>query len=111
MARRRPSKSLFKSLKTALYRYLNPLTGGAAGTGWPFGSSLYKSDIVGLLQQVPGVRYLGIVELFSLVREGDRWVRTLVTEGEIDPGPSGLIASWADPSPTVRSGHAISLKF
>jgi len=103
-------QEFIQSLKTELYRYLNPLTGGAAGTGWPFGSSLYKSDIVGLLQQVPGVRYLGIVELFSLTRDGDRWVRTLVTEGEIDPGASGLICSWADPSPMVRSGHAISLK-
>ncbi|MEL6325828.1 MAG: putative baseplate assembly protein, partial [Cyanobacteria bacterium J06626_23] len=92
-----------------LYRFLNPLTGGVRQQGWEFGAPLYKSDIVGLLQQTPGVRYLGIVELFALFQEDGTWIRTLVTEGEINPGPAGVICSWADLR--LRSAHAISLRY
>ncbi|MDJ0703920.1 MAG: putative baseplate assembly protein [Leptolyngbyaceae cyanobacterium MO_188.B28] len=104
-------RALTQRLETELYRFLNPLTGGGDNKGWPFGAPLYKSDIIGLLQQTPGVRYLGAVELFALFRDDDRWNRMLVTEGEIDPGPSGLICSWADPDPNLRSAHAISLRY
>jgi len=104
-----PSRQqLVRLLESRLYRFLNPLTGGVKGTGWPFGAPVYKSDIIGLLQQTPGVRYLGTVELFGLFYKDDRWLRTLVTTGEINPGPLGLICSWADPA--LRSAHAISLR-
>ncbi|MEO1094802.1 MAG: putative baseplate assembly protein [Cyanobacteria bacterium J06638_28] len=96
-------------LETQLYRFLNPLTGGRLGQGWGFGLPLYKSDVVSLLQQVPGVRYLGTVELFALFPSDGQWIRTLVTTGEINPGPSGVICSWADPA--LRSAHAISLRY
>lgn len=102
-------QELVRLLEAKLYAFLNPLTGGLLGQGWEFGASVYKSDIVGLLQQVPGVRYLGPVELFTLFKEDGGWIRTLVTEGEINPGPLGLICSWADP--VLRSTHAISLRF
>ena len=101
-------QALTRSLETQLYRFLNPLTGGLSGHGWDFGAPLYKSDIVGLLQQTPGVRYLGTVELFALFWEDETWIRKLVTEGAIHPGPSGLICSWADPN--LRSAHALSLR-
>jgi predicted phage baseplate assembly protein len=39
----------------ALYRHLNPLTGGADGTGWPFGRTVQTGEIFAVLQQVPGV--------------------------------------------------------
>ncbi|MCG8365949.1 MAG: putative baseplate assembly protein [Pseudanabaenales cyanobacterium] len=102
-------QKLIRSLEAQLYRFLNPLTGGLSGNGWEFGAPLYKSDIIGLLQQMSGVRYLGTVELFSLFRDGENWIRTLITEGEINPGPSGLICSWKDPN--LRSAHAISLRY
>lgn len=102
-------QKLLRLLEARLYRFLNPLVGGSEGLGWGFGMTLYKSDVIGLLQQTPGVRYLGTVELFSLFQEDGRWLRTLVTDGEINPGPLGLICSWADP--TLRSAHAISLRY
>ena len=35
---------------TRLYRFLNPLTGGADGKGWPFGRDLFTSDVYQCLQ-------------------------------------------------------------
>jgi predicted phage baseplate assembly protein len=94
-------------LRTALYRFLNPLTGGPNGKGWPFGAPLYPSDIISLVQSHDGVRYLGTVLLFELRREEDRWIRTLAPNNIVAPGPQGLICSWADNA--LRSSHIISL--
>ncbi len=97
---------LFK-LRVALYRFLNPLTGGPEGKGWPFGRPLYPSDIVTLFQQTPGVRYLGVVQLFEIRKQEQNWVRTLPMDPVIDPGHQGLLCSWADNR--LRSGHVINL--
>ncbi|MBD2211944.1 putative baseplate assembly protein [Nostoc linckia FACHB-104] len=95
------------NLRVALYRYLNPLTGGPEGKGWPFGRPVYSSDIIALLQQTPGVRYLGPVLLFALHKQGQTWVRQKESEPFIDPGPQGLVCSWANHN--LRSGHDITL--
>ncbi|MEB3288794.1 MAG: putative baseplate assembly protein [Leptolyngbya sp.] len=94
-------------LRSALYRFLNPLTGGPNGNGWPFGAPLYPSDIISLVQSHEGVRYLGTVLLFEIRRDGDQWTRTLAPNNRIDPGPQGLICSWADTA--LRATHIISL--
>ncbi|WP_404786863.1 putative baseplate assembly protein [Altericista sp. CCNU0014] len=98
---------LLSQLQVALYRFLNPLTGGVEGQGWPFGSPVYTSDIVSLLQKMPGVRHLGSVLLFELRQEDGQWQRSLAPGGIVQPSPWGLICSWADR--LLRSGHAISL--
>jgi hypothetical protein len=49
---------------TRLYRFLNPLIGGAQGDGWPFGRDLVISDVYQCLLGVPGVQYISQVELF-----------------------------------------------
>ena len=98
-------REILNQLQVTLYRYLNPLTGGLEGTGWPFGRPVYPSDIVALLQKTPGVRYLGAVLLFSLRRQGDTWQRQTTPEPFIDPGPFGLICSWADDQ--LRASHDI----
>ncbi|MFE4106146.1 putative baseplate assembly protein [Almyronema epifaneia] len=100
-------QEILSGLQVKLYRFLNPLTGGPEGTGWGFGAPVYRSDIIGLFQQTPGVRYLGTVLLFELRRQGQNWTRTLATDGMIDPGPLGLICSWSNRY--LRSSHAISL--
>jgi predicted phage baseplate assembly protein len=41
-----------------LYRFINPLVGGPAGEGWPFGRDLYISEVLALLQGTPGVEYV-----------------------------------------------------
>lgn len=43
---------------SALYRYLNPYIGGPRGDGWPFGRSLNRSEIFGLLQRLEYVEYV-----------------------------------------------------
>jgi predicted phage baseplate assembly protein len=54
-----------------LYRYLNPYTGGSDGKGWPFGRSLYLSEIYGLLQSIPGVEFVEAVTVY--VNEPGEW--------------------------------------
>ena len=100
-------QEILNQLQIALYRFLNPLTGGPEGTGWPFGRQVYSSDIVNLFQIIPGVRYLGTVQLFEIRHDGRNWVRRLPKEPVIDPGPLGLICSWYDHQ--LRSGHVINL--
>ncbi|MEV0561051.1 putative baseplate assembly protein [Dactylosporangium sp. NPDC050588] len=39
----------------ALERYLDPLRGGPAGTGWPFGRAVGHGELFALLQPLPGV--------------------------------------------------------
>ncbi|MBD2449734.1 putative baseplate assembly protein [Nostoc sp. FACHB-152] len=95
------------NLRLALYRYLNPITGGPEGKGWPFGRPVYPSDIIALLQQTPGVRYLGPVLLFPIHKQGQTWIRQKESEPYIDPGLQGLVCSWADSN--LRSGHDITL--
>jgi predicted phage baseplate assembly protein len=98
---------LLLQLQVALYRFLNPLTGGVDGQGWSFGNPVYTSDIVSLLQKIPEVRHLGSILLFELRQEEGIWQRSLAPGGIVQPPPWGLICSWADR--TLRSGHAISL--
>ncbi|MFJ3696437.1 putative baseplate assembly protein [Streptomyces sp. NPDC090052] len=47
----------------ALYRHLDPLTGGAHGTGWPFGRPVQSGEIFAVLQRVPGVELVDQVLL------------------------------------------------
>lgn len=103
----RAQEEILFNLRVALYRFLNPLTGGPEGIGWPFGRPVYPSDIVNLFQQTPGVRYLGVVQLFEIRKQGSTWVRTLPLDPVIEPGPQGLICSWADNR--LRSSHVISI--
>ena len=48
----------------ALYRHIDPLTGGAAGTGWPFGRPVQAGEIFAVLQRVPGVELVDEVLLY-----------------------------------------------
>lgn len=104
------SQSAIRSqLLCALYRFLNPLTGGIDGRGWSLGRPLYPNDIVGLCQaqQIPGIRHLGLVELFELRKYGQTWFRSSLPEAAINPGSLGVLCSWNDPDPELRSGHII----
>lgn len=52
-------------VRQVLRDYLDPLVGGADGTGWPFGRDLYLSEVQGVVQGVPGVRFAQDVALFQ----------------------------------------------
>ncbi|WP_328537632.1 putative baseplate assembly protein [Streptomyces sp. NBC_00344] len=47
----------------ALYRHLDPLTGGAHGKGWPFGRPVQSGEVFAVLQRVPGVELVDEVLL------------------------------------------------
>ncbi|WTW99150.1 putative baseplate assembly protein [Streptomycetaceae bacterium NBC_01309] len=49
----------------ALYRYFNPLTGGPAGDGWPFGRPVQAGEVYAVLQNVPGIDLVQDVRLFA----------------------------------------------
>lgn len=42
----------------ALTKYFGPLEGGPKGKGWPFGQTVYVSDLYALLDQVEGVDFV-----------------------------------------------------
>jgi predicted phage baseplate assembly protein len=48
-----------------LYRFLNPLTGGPDGNGWPFGRHLFLSDVYQCLQGIPSVQFIRGVEMYA----------------------------------------------
>lgn len=54
------------AIKQRLYRFLNPVCGGPKGQGWPFGRSLFVSDIYSLVQGTPDVEYIEEVRLFTV---------------------------------------------
>jgi predicted phage baseplate assembly protein len=48
----------------ALYTYLDPLTGGIDGDGWPFGRAVQIGELYALLQRIPGVELVDEVLLY-----------------------------------------------
>lgn len=49
----------------ALYSYLNPISGGPDGKGWPFGRPVQSGEVYGLLQQIRGVDMVEDARLFG----------------------------------------------
>jgi hypothetical protein len=49
----------------AVYAFLNPLTGGSDGKGWPFGRTVHAAEVFGVLQKVDGVDVVDDVRLFG----------------------------------------------
>lgn len=94
-------------LQIALYQFLNPLTGGIDGAGWSLGRPIYISDIVSLCQKIPGVRHLGSVRLFEVRKYEDGWTLFEAIDSAIEPGPLGLVCSWAGEVDHFDPGHEI----
>ena len=49
----------------ALYRWFNPLTGGAEGEGWPFGRPVHVGEVYAVLQRLPGCEFVEDARLFA----------------------------------------------
>ena len=99
---------IHSSLLAALYRFLNPLTGGIEGKGWVLGRSLYPSDIVSICRTVPGVSNIGTVRLFKITETsyGSRQLETL--DSKIELSTMETICSWAEEAEIYSSGHIIN---
>lgn len=105
----RAQEEIRTRLLIALYQFLNPLTGGVERKGWPLGRPVSPSDILALCQNqnIPGLRYLGVVKLFELRKYASEWLRNDIPELVIEPGSLGLICSWDSEDDELKSGHVI----
>ncbi len=69
----RPAALVRQRAIDALTRYVNPLTGGPDGTGWPFDADLNAAVVTQLLESVEGVERVEEVLLFEYdLRTGRR---------------------------------------
>ena len=65
-ARRRTEPDRLRERATrALYAYLNPVSGGPDGDGWPFGRPVQEGEVFAALQRIPGVELVEDVRLFG----------------------------------------------
>jgi len=49
-------QTVAQAAQQAVTGWLDPIRGGADGSGWPFGADIYHADLYDLLLAVPGVR-------------------------------------------------------
>lgn len=98
-------------LRSKLYYFLNPITGGFDRKGWEIGRPVTPSDVIAVLQDLPEVQYVGAVKLFSLHQNSEQqWYRlSSIPELIITPRSFGLLASWVDPDSEIDSAHAIEI--
>ncbi len=61
----RPVTLVRERALATLYRYVNPLTGGPNGTGWPFDADLNAATVFQLLETVEGVERVEEVLFFE----------------------------------------------
>jgi predicted phage baseplate assembly protein len=86
------AESIKAKAETALYEFINPVVGGPDRKGWPFGRSLYDSDIHRLLGSVPGVAAVRRVYFYQAnMRTGDIVDRELQ---RIALPPDALVMSY-----------------
>ncbi|HKP52224.1 MAG TPA: putative baseplate assembly protein [Chloroflexia bacterium] len=98
-ARKRTNKeALDDTITRKLYTLINPVNGGPDGEGWPWGRSLYHSEITSLVQGVDGVEYVEAVRFFVI--DTVTGTRSKV-DGTITCPPNGLLASF---------NHAVNVK-
>ena len=64
------SKKVETETLARLNHFLNPLVGGPDGNGWPFGRSLFLSDVYQCLQGIPDVQFVRSVEMFAARSDG-----------------------------------------
>ncbi|MFN8529059.1 MAG: putative baseplate assembly protein [Anaerolineae bacterium] len=86
--------SVVKMVEARLYEFLNPLTGGFEGTGWPFGRDLFLADIMAILLRVPGVDYIRSVKLFPVSYQRGTFTRANEPVTEFSVVQHGVIASY-----------------
>ncbi|MEO8394914.1 MAG: putative baseplate assembly protein [Chloroflexota bacterium] len=83
-----------RAVEARLFSFLNPLTGGGEGTGWPFGRSLVISDVMAALLTVPGVDFVRSVKLYPVSHQNGQFV-VGAESGEIKLVTHGVIVSYA----------------
>jgi len=66
---------VLQEAKSQLSDYLHPLRGGPNGRGWPFSRNVYRSDILIIIENVPGIDHVASIVKFestsTLIRQTD----------------------------------------
>jgi len=52
-------------VSAAIDGFFHPITGGPGGTGWPFGRDVYRSEILQVIDETPGVDHVLSLELIA----------------------------------------------
>lgn len=65
-----PEQKVRGDILDALTAFLDPLTGGPEGRGWPFGRDVYVSEMYQILEKIQGVDYVPDLQLASLCPGG-----------------------------------------
>lgn len=84
-----PAATALAAANDALATFFDPYRGGMAGTGWPFGQSVYVSEIYATLEQVALINYIENVQLTTtagadrLIREGSSVVGIALDDHEL----------------------------
>jgi len=94
-------KALSQEVAKALCAFLDPLKGGIAKKGWPFGGAVYKSDLYPVLQAVSGV-----ASIKEVVVLGDEKTKALLYDPSKPIDASNLIGLALKPHhlPQVTEG-------
>jgi predicted phage baseplate assembly protein len=67
------AEALHNDAVDELYRYLDPVSGGLDGDGWPFGRPVQSGEVFAVLQRLPGVAMVEEVQLFAAdLADGNR---------------------------------------
>jgi predicted phage baseplate assembly protein len=75
---------LRKEIETAISAFFHPLTGGPNGQGWPFGRDVYRSEVLQVIDETPGVDHVLSLEISANGGEPQC--------ANICIGPAGLVA-------------------
>jgi predicted phage baseplate assembly protein len=69
----RPATIVRQRALDLLYRYVNPVTGGTSGEGWPFDTDINAAPLAEMLEAIEGVERVEEVLLFEFdLRTGQR---------------------------------------
>ncbi|ANZ43012.1 putative baseplate assembly protein [Lentzea guizhouensis] len=95
-----PTEAVRARAVDALAAHLDPITGGAGGTGWPFGRPVHSGEVYAVLQRVQGVELVEDVRLFAAnLLSGERGQAVQ----RVDLPPNGLAFSYGHQVRVVRS--------
>lgn len=59
------SERLRIEIEQRLRRYLHPLVGGRDGKGWQFGRPIYRTDLVHIVEDIPGVEAIDSIAIYD----------------------------------------------
>ncbi len=77
-------QDLRRRLAETLTRFFHPLQGGPDGSGWPFGRDVYRSEVLQVIVETPGVDHVLSLELIAQGGEAQC--------GNLCLGPLALVA-------------------